>query len=264
MNFLAQTCEERVVVLYDDTTDPEGFRDVECVRVNAAVYRQLGLYVSDDFGWRCGDYGFYAARKQYPEIRFFWMVEYDVLFSFRRASEFFDRFKALEDAPCIIADFGPAPPSWWWYRSKVLHDRKVSHFFFPVSRMSSGAIDQLEAARRQLASTFDVQHDLWLNDEAVVAYLASERHLKATDLNALGTVYQKSSYRFDWPINSELIEGKILNLIMHPVLDASELQTKAKRGQYKQFSRRLKHWARGLWANIGLWRDIHLRATRGR
>lgn len=259
-NFLVETSGKRVVVLYDEGGGAHGFTDVESIRVNAKAYTDLGLHVCTDFGWRCGDYGFYVAREKYPEVRHFWMLEYDVLLSYPRASDFFDKFAGLGNAMCLIADFGPAPKSWWWYRSKILAGRTVPHLFFPVSRMSAEAIDLLYAERIRLGKDFEVENDLWLNDEAILAHLMSKNTITCTDLNVGDMVYTKSSFRYDWPIPIEKVGGRNLGLLLHPVLDVVEIEAKAKRGQYRQVLRRIKHRLRGAVANLGLWRDIHFRS----
>ena len=54
---------------------------VPVVDVDDAVMQGMGLATPSDWGWRCGDYFYYALRAARPEFDFYWLVEPDVLFT---------------------------------------------------------------------------------------------------------------------------------------------------------------------------------------
>src|ERR1700761_7279915 len=69
----------QVVLLVDERAGPvDQDPRYDKIGVTEDLYRGLGLFLPQDFAWRCGDYGYHAGRLRYPDARFLWLIEYDV------------------------------------------------------------------------------------------------------------------------------------------------------------------------------------------
>jgi hypothetical protein len=223
--FLQQTSGMDVVCAFDETSAGPGLEDQPRIALTHERYRQLGLRADADVGWRCGDYPFYVARQQFPDVSHFWMIEYDVLLSYPRASDFFDRFRHCDDVDFLTAHFGPAPQKWYWRRMFLDQAGPVYRCFFPVTRLSTRAIDFL-LGRRQAETRMDITADAWPNDEVFVATTLARAGFNISDMNRVAKVYDNVSFNFDFPRSYERSARKVRHRLMHPVLTHEELATK--------------------------------------
>ena len=111
--------------------------------VTVAWVVSSGLRALPDFGWRCGDYLYYAARQAHPGYDFYWMIEPDVVITGDVAG-FFARFAlATED----VLGRGLKP-----YEEDIPFIRgmpDMAHWkaIFPLTRFSGRALDHLRAMR---------------------------------------------------------------------------------------------------------------------
>jgi hypothetical protein len=81
----------------DDFQPPCGVVDI-----NDSLIEKMQLRVVHDWGWRCGDYAYYALRQAYPDYDYYWLIEPDVFVS-GDAFAFFSLFKT-EQADVIGLD----------------------------------------------------------------------------------------------------------------------------------------------------------------
>ncbi|NNU81536.1 hypothetical protein HMH01_13935 [Halovulum dunhuangense] len=141
-----------------------------------------GLYLHPRWPWRCGDYALILARRRWPRVAHFWLVEPDVHFGFATAREAFALLDE-SDADLVAHRFGPAGRDWRWHASMAPHAKTVHACFFPLVRVSARLIDAV-AARRRAMARLGPDPDLWPNDEAVVATAAGEAGWKVDGLAA--------------------------------------------------------------------------------
>lgn len=226
IDFLVKTSGLPVVVAFDESSGEQGFLDYPRLPVGAAVYEALGLGNDAKMAWRCGDYCYYAARAAYPEVKHFWLVEYDVLFSFKKASDFFSRFASMDDVDFVAGRLGPATARWGWAETMDPKDGPVYRSFFPVTRMSARAIDYCYQKRRDALAARNSDSGEWPNDEAFVPTTLSRGGFAVRDLNAASRVYNKATFNFLIPRSYEREVKLIRNRVVHPVLDAQELASK--------------------------------------
>jgi len=189
----------------------------------------LGLYCPPDFAWRCGDYGFYLARKLHPQISQFWMVESDVRIIGHRPAAFFEAF-ASDPADLVASYVEPAPDSWPWSRALKCRDRKVFKCFFPVVRLSAKAIDEMHAARRRHARRFS-RRAFWANDEGFVATSVIGSGGSWSDLNREGRrFYNEMEFSFDKIIDGDHLPQPSADArLFHPVLSGEAMRLKRQR-----------------------------------
>lgn len=190
--------------------------------------RALGLYSPPDAGWRCGDYGFYAARKRFPDASHFWMIEDDVRIS-GDISEFFSHFCGFPETDFLAANIGVADQNWWWHSHALARDIVPQKSFFPVIRLSSRAIDRLLEVRQQQARRW-LRKSLWPNDEVFVATTIKAAGLSFADLNGLGnSFYDAETFGYDHVINLAEISALAPTKLYHPVLTIEGQRRRAAR-----------------------------------
>lgn len=113
------------------------------VDVTAAWAVTHGLRAVPDFGWRCGDYFYYATRQAHPDYDFYWMIEPDVMIAGDVQSFFASFSEAGEDAlGCGLRPFEEDIPF-------VRGLPGVPHWkaIFPLTRFSGRALDHLRPLR---------------------------------------------------------------------------------------------------------------------
>lgn len=203
--------ERRGPAASDDRPSIVGLTDDKC--------RRLGLFLPHDYAWRCGDYGYYLARRQFPEARMFWMIEYDVRFTGDRLGEFFRFFAEHPDVDFLATGLAGADTDWYWTRTCFGRGIRPYRCLFPITRLSAVAVDAV-LSRRVAQSRRRPRRALWPNDEAMVATtLCNSRHL-CRDFNDFGIrYYDEASFTFTSPIDGDALrpeQGTVR--MLHPVL----------------------------------------------
>jgi hypothetical protein len=211
-----------VYVVADETLGVVDAGATPKISLTPRVLTALGLFASVPRPcWRCGDYALIAARGALPQYARFWMVETDVRLNSRRPQEFFDRFEA-SNADFLAANLEPAPEAWDWRATMDPSLGAVWRSLFPLVRLSAGAIDAIGNGRRvltQWATQNNRDWRTWPNDEVFTASVLKRRYFDCRDLNELGDVYVKETFRFWWAI-SERDFAKVApdDRAYHPVL----------------------------------------------
>lgn len=198
----------------------------------------LGVLVSADMLWRCGDYCLYAARRQYPTAPFFWLIEPDVEIGGASLRAFFARYETALPRDFIVGYFGPYAASWPWHRLMAPHAARVYGCLFALLRISGPAVDFLLERRQALTRHFAAGADaaLWPNDESFTATELALGGFACGDLNdPPPAVYHPDSYRFGFPIARSRLDRKGAPRVYHPVMGGRQLAY-----------RRLRLLARGL------------------
>lgn len=222
---LEAASDSPVVALVDERAATASGEGLPKLSLNAAAYAELGLFTPHDVGWRCGDYGFYAARRRFPEVERFWMIEFDVRI-LGRAAEFFERCAARGDLDLLAARLRPADQGWWWHGHVASANARPYRCFFPVVRLSAGAIDLL-MARRMAHSRQLSRRLLWPNDEAFVATTVVESGLTWSDLNDLGDFYDDETFSYEAVLDEASLPPSIgAPKLYHPVLSGERYARK--------------------------------------
>jgi hypothetical protein len=194
----------------------------------------LGLYCPRDFAWRCGDYGMYLARAQFPHVDFFWQIESDVRIGGGDPAEFFAAV-AASDHDLLATYTEIASPEWAWAHTVEGKGLVPWKCFFPVVRLSAAAIDLLSARRRSHSAQWSRRH-CWTNDEGFVATTLVAASRSYADLNDFGVaVYSSADFSFETVRDGDLaLPGSGPPMLFHPVLFGTALRDKLARLSKRQ------------------------------
>jgi hypothetical protein len=197
------------------------------IGLSVATCSALGLHCPSDFAWRCGDYGYYLARRQLPDARLFWMIEADVRFYGRDPAHFFRFFASRPEVDFLAGRLRPADPSWYWRNTARARDVSPYRCLFPVTRLSARATDA-SFARRIAHGKRASRRILWPNDEALVATTLVNSGFVSRDFNDFGSVfYCDETFNYGAPLNGDCLELSPPTVQMaHPVLFGGEYQAK--------------------------------------
>lgn len=214
--------DERKGRAADDGTSIVGLTDEKC--------RGLGLFLPRDYAWRCGDYGYYLARQQYPQAGFIWMIEFDVRFTGDRIADFFADIATKADVDFIATALMPADSDWYWTRTCLGRGVRPYRCLFPITRLSARAIDALLDRRRAQSRRFG-RRALWPNDEAMVATTLANGDFVCRDFNDFDRpYYDAASFTFVEPIDGDALvptSGPVR--LLHPVLFGDAFVAKKNR-----------------------------------
>lgn len=238
---LASCGDGRVACVIDERFTTVDTTPWPKVSLTVPACEALGLYCPADVGWRCGDYGLYLARKQFPDEPFFWLIEHDVRFGGDGPAGFFAMFEAETTADLLAPDLRRADRSWFWEYTVAARGVSVYRCLFPIVRLSGRAIDYL-AAKRAALSQRPGRRRAWPNDESFVATaIANNPDMIARDLNQFGRMlYDAATLSFELPYNGDILRMRqdVLT-IYHPVLFGADYDTKVTKMQESQPDRKL-------------------------
>ena len=206
--------------------------------------KSLGLYCPKDFAWRCGDYGFYLARTQYPEATNIWMIENDVRLAGTTPKALFEKFDSIS-VDLVTSYLHPAEREWPWRKALKACDARPFRCFFPVVRLSAQAVDLLLEKRRAHSGQWS-RRWLWPNDEGFVATTLVNAGTSFMDLNdGEPKIYRPDQFSFAPALDGSLpIESAAPVALFHPVLEGDALLRKRKRLQVRAHRRRNLTWFR--------------------
>ncbi len=218
-----------VYILADETRQPLDTSGFAKISISSCVAGGLGLPCPKDFGWRCGDYGFYAARAALPDASHFWLVEPDVYFSMANLAEAFEPFSACE-ADFIAPHLMRAEKAHFWYPTMRWRTADVYRCGFAFCRISAEAVDACLVERRRQATMLPARI-MWPNDETFVATVLHRGGFSVADLNAAGRIAcTEHSFGFADPHRGEQLATTAFDgLIYHPVLFGEDYTRKTAR-----------------------------------
>ncbi len=221
------------------------------------ILQSLRLHCPPDAAWRCGDYGFYLARKTLPDVGYFWLVEPDVRFGFTSYGDLFDGFNNVS-ADFIAPFVKRAEREHFWQPTMRWMTPSVFRCFFAFCRMSAAAADYCLEQRRQLR-WHPAARIMWPNDETFVSTILVRGGFSVRDLNDFGRrLVTEDSFGFLNVQQGERLEQAAPDgLVHHPVLSGAEFESKlgrADRGIARGEAARLK-FLRGLARAHRLLRD---------
>jgi hypothetical protein len=197
------------------------------IGLSQASCSALGLYCPSDFAWRCGDYGYYLARRQFPDAERFWLIETDVRFYGRDPALFFRFFADKPDVDFLAGRVMPAEATWYWRNTARARDVRTYRCLFPVTRLSTRAIDAAFARRVDHGKRIS-RRILWPNDEALVATTLMNGDFVTRDFNDFGPVfYSDETYYYGMPLDGDCLDscGPVARMA-HPVLFGADYLAK--------------------------------------
>ena len=219
-----------VTMLVDERKGSAGKCALPKIGMDMTAYRSLGLYLPRDVGWLCGDYGLYFARREYPDVTHFWMIENDVRIG-GDASSFFAACAGRPDIDLLVARYRRSESDWWWNATLAARDITPYRCFFPVVRISARAIDLLYAKRREQSRVYS-RRLVWPNDEGFVATTIAHSTLNAVDLRyVVPGCYDDETYTFEELIDENALPEADGPRLYHPVLSGENLRAKRRRLQ---------------------------------
>lgn len=197
---------------------PEGVTPpVDIVDLDGQWAEAQGLRLTRDWGWRCGDYFYYALRQAKPDYDFYWLVEPDLLFT-GDPSGFFGAFDD-DQSDLLGVDPGPFPePDHPFLEG--LAGMEPHRAIFALTRFSGRALDHL-LPLRVLNGQKDVGPRAFTNDE-----LFTFTHVAANPELSLGSLTKGAPSWFDGARVStdpdlllDALEGDstLANKVFHPV-----------------------------------------------
>ena len=219
-----------ICCIVDERTRVVDTQPFQKISLTAESCQELGLHTPPDFGWRCGDYGFYLARKRFPAESHLWMIEYDVRITGHNLKDFFAKFDAEPSYDLIAGDYRPVTDWWYWSHTMVAKGQPVYRCLFPVVRLSARAIDLLLAQRIRYAR-YRARLANWPNDESFVATVLTQAGMKCADLNEFGTaLWDDHTFSFAKPFDGDTLDTDISSIrVYHPVLYGNDLSRKLER-----------------------------------
>lgn len=168
------------------------------VPVTEALVAGLGLPLTDDWGWRCGDYFQIAVARACPDFDHYWMVEPDVWFNFPDPARFFDHC-AASDADFLAADLGRRGEVWVHHRAASAVFDEVWGCLYPLTRLSRRAIEAVLADRLALGRTWNATpaavRGKLANDESFVASCLQKRGLQIRSLQKVAPQFLAAGQR---------------------------------------------------------------------
>lgn len=148
-----------IVVVFHNR--PEGvLPPVEVVDINDDWLAENGLRHLDDWGWRCGDYFYYALRQARPAYDYYWLIEPDVYFG-GPAKGFFRPFEAVT-VDALGYKLAAEQDSRFIRSLKGVDPHRA---IFALTRFSGRALDML-FRRRQEFGAQKIRPRIYANDEA--------------------------------------------------------------------------------------------------
>ncbi len=149
---------------------------------NKRVRELIGGRLLPQWGWQFGDLCHYAAREALCDATHFALIEADVFLSETAAAKL---AKLFCDRPedVLAAQLGHRDPPHAFARDLAdLGEDNTVTCFFPITRVSTKAIDLMQALRRaERASATRLR----LNDEAILAAVANRDDISAANLTEI-------------------------------------------------------------------------------
>ena len=185
------------------------------------ILNESGLFFHPNWGWRCGDYWYYALQKILTGIEYVWLCEPDVYFCNKNAEDFFKPFEKL-DCDFLTKGLSAANANLYFFNTSKVLDGKPMSCIFPITRIKTSLINVLLEERTRLSETFINQknhQNLYPNDEIFVCTTLNRMNYSIKNMDFLLILILdcllpiKQAMTID---DASEIKG---DLIIHPVLE---------------------------------------------
>lgn len=210
--------------------------DGNIIKVGKKFLNSNGLRYFPRAGWQCGDYIYYAVSYALEDFSHIWMIEPDVRITLPPA-EFFERCEAIPD-DLLGVTLGERRENWGWYRSihGFYDEKKVYGMYFPISRLSRGAIRFLMEKRAEYCASnrvagLDFKSSglirLFANDEAFVATTVRTHGLSSRTLQSICGDAFSGYFTTEVPVlEAEVDHPSMIGKVIHPVCDFERARKK--------------------------------------
>ena len=190
----------------------------DVVDINDALIEKMQLRAIHDWGWRCGDYAYYALRQGHPDYKYYWLIEPDVFVS-GEARAFFSLFEA-ESADVIGLDVAEFDPNHRF--ATHVGNAKPMRAIFALTRFSGAAIDFAYRRRVNYASKSVPPYN-YANDELFMfSHTLSRAEFKLGQFREIApTWFADVQFETNPDLIDALVEQDLKgqNKILHPVVD---------------------------------------------
>ena len=168
---------------------PDGIEPpLRTVDIDETICQTMGLGLPDDWGWRCGDYFYYALRRACPEFDHYWLIEPDVFFA-GDARKFFAAFEQ-DDRDVLAIDPKPFDDGSHPFLATLQH-LTAYRAIFALTRFSGRALDKL-LPLRCTNSQAQVNKRRFANDE-----FFAFSNVAADETLSLGNLVERAPDWFD-------------------------------------------------------------------
>jgi len=200
--------------------------DVPLIDINDDWVRTHGLRVTPDWGWRCGDYFYYALRQEYPDCDHYWLIEPDVVFTGEPAL----LFEAANADSSDVLGIRPERLSIPEHRfAKALYPLATYRAIFAITRFSGRALDRMFGLRKTKTDR-KVRANNVPNDELFTfSNVFADPELSIADLALLAPEwFEKGRVETDPKILIDTLKDnfELGNSIFHPVLHKEDFKRK--------------------------------------
>lgn len=205
---------ERLAVVFHNR--PAGLEPpLPVVDLTDAWVEGAGLRAVHDYGWRCGDYAYYALRTAFPACDHYWLIEPDLVFC-GPVADFFARFADCE-ADALGVRFGGINALHRFARSMPA-EIELKRAIFALTRFSGRALDRLFALRRAYGRGGALQRN-FVNDEIFCfSHVAADPRLTIAAMADLAPEwFATSQVETDPDVLLDVIAGRTDPGIFHPV-----------------------------------------------
>lgn len=212
---LRQAFGDDVAVVFHNRPD-EVSPPVDTIDLNADWAKAQGLRLTRDWGWRCGDYFYYALREAKPGYDHYWLVEPDLLFT-GDPTPFFAGF-ADDNSDLLGVDPEMVDPSHPF--AEGLGGLALWRSIFALTRFSGRALDRLLPLRRENGKV-EVGPRIFANDELFAfSHVAADPDLRMGSLSECAPDWFRGGrVATDPDLLIDALEGDpaLVNKIFHPV-----------------------------------------------
>lgn len=205
---------ERLSVVFHNR--PQGLTPpVPVVDMTDAWVTANGLRVTHDYGWRCGDYAYYALRQARPDASHYWLIEPDVMLTGPVA----DFFAVMEGqaADALGVRFGEMNPLHRFART-MPPEMPLQRAIFAITRFSGRALDRLLALRQAYSASRVMQRN-FVNDEIFAfSHLAAQPDMVLAAMADLAPAwFADTTVETDPDMLLDMLVGRAEPGVFHPV-----------------------------------------------
>ena len=218
---------------------PDFRAPLDIVPLTDSWVAQQGLRDDIDYGWRCGDYAYYALRSARPGYDFYWLVEPDIHFS-SDPTAFFECFDSV-NTDALGLDIRPFQYGHRWTEGMPA-GMDFIFAIFALTRFSGRALDRLYPLRVEMSKR-EIFKRKFPNDE-----LFSFSHANADPELTIGNLrdctpdwFEDAAFQTEPDMLVDAIIGKVPSgKVFHPVRDKEAIVT----GLAKRITERLTYLKR--------------------
>jgi hypothetical protein len=182
-NLLKSVFDEKQIYFILDNTNKKFIPNSGNTQVIEANFIANLFNPPSDWGWRCGDFFYYAFREA-VSYEYYCLIESDVTFTAETAKKLFSHIQQ-NTADLMGFNISKAGEDWYWQKTIWPICRDVYKLAFPFTVLSAKAIDYLKNQRIYSSNKFNNKL-MYPNDEAFVgSQIISSNLFSYLNLNSI-------------------------------------------------------------------------------